>query len=141
MRDLFRRDTVTGDIVKIDVGNHPELGPIDNGATSDVDYYDVSADGRYVAFAAHATGGLGETGFCQYGDLVFLRDIDAGTTTLVSHDAAGHQRYGTFPLHISADGRFVNVLRRDDLGSPDRHERLVPAQRRTALRGGGSRNG
>jgi hypothetical protein len=107
IEDLFRRDTVTGDIVKIDVGNHPELGPAVNNSHSDVDtYYDVSADGRYVAFAAPATGGLAETGYCRYGDLVFLRDIDAGTTTLVSQDPTGAQRYGTVP-HISADGRYV----------------------------------
>jgi hypothetical protein len=104
--DLFRRDMVTGDIVKVDVGNHPELGALANGGGSNVLDYDVSADGNHVAFAAPATGGLAETGYCQYAALVFLRDINAGTTTLVSHDTAGRQRYGTLP-HISADGRFV----------------------------------
>jgi hypothetical protein len=104
--DLFRRDMTTGEIVKVDVGNHPELGALANGGTSDVHQYDVSADGRYVAFAVPATGGLADSGACPFGDLVFLRDIDAGTTTLVSHDDAGHQRYGTEP-HLSADGRYV----------------------------------
>ncbi len=48
-RDLFRRDTVTGEIVKIDVGNHPEIGPAENGGNRDVSFYDVSADGRDVS--------------------------------------------------------------------------------------------
>jgi hypothetical protein len=110
--DLFRRDTVTGQVVKIDVGNHPELGPVANGSNRDISNYSVSADGNLVAFAAPATGGLAEWGFCGssdvslLGDLVFLRDISAGTTTLVSHDPTGVQRYGTLP-HISADGRTV----------------------------------
>jgi hypothetical protein len=107
--DLFRRDTVTGEIVKIDVGNHPELGPIANGSNRDVSAYSVSRDGRYVAFATAATGGLAETGYCKNADLVFLRDIDAGTTTLVSRDPTGAQRYGTSPA-ISPDGRFVTYL-------------------------------
>jgi hypothetical protein len=107
VRDLFRRDLVTGDIVKIDVGNHPELGPVANAGGRDVSRnYSVSADGNEVAFAAPAAGGLAETGFCPDNELVFLRDIAAGTTTLVSHDITGVQRYGTVP-HISADGQTV----------------------------------
>jgi hypothetical protein len=115
-KDLFRRDTVTGDVVKIDVGNHPELGPSVNGGHGDVDNYTVSEDGRYVAFAAPAMGGLAETGFCPNGDLVFLRDIDAGTTTLVSQDPSGVQRYGTDP-HISADGQTVTYSPFEQLGN------------------------
>ena len=107
MKDLFRRDLQTGEIVKIDVGNHPELGPLENGGDSDVTgYYTFSDDGRFVAFAAPATGGLAETGYCPHADLVFLRDIDAGTTTLVSRDESGVQRYGYAP-RISSDGRYV----------------------------------
>jgi Tol biopolymer transport system component len=104
---LYRRDLTTGETVQVDVGNHPELGTDVNKSNSDVDQYQISADGRYVAFASYASGGLAEWGRCGGVDLIFLRDIDAGTTTLVSQDAAtGYVRGGLSP-HISADGRFV----------------------------------
>ena len=105
VEDLFRRDTVTGEVVKINVGNHPELGALANSGASHIIEYEVSADGNFVAFESPATGGLAEDGYCGW-PLIFLRDIAAGTTTLVSHDNHGNQRFG-HGVNISADGRYV----------------------------------
>ncbi|HKY16162.1 MAG TPA: hypothetical protein VJM33_14645 [Microthrixaceae bacterium] len=126
-KDLFRRDTVTGEIVQVNVGNYDEFGINANRARSGVEKYEVSADGQYVMFITHATGGLAETGHCGQAELVFLRDIDAETTALVSHDNLGKQRFtgpgyvpvtGSYPGTMSADGRYV-IWQTMDLGMPN----------------------
>ncbi len=66
----------------------------------------LSADGRYVLFQSGAnnlvagdTNGVGD---------VFLRDLQAGTTVLVSVSSAGVQgNNGSNSCGLSADGRFV----------------------------------
>jgi hypothetical protein len=63
----------------------------------------VSADGRYVVFGSSATN-LGSNSFPG----VFLRDVQAGTTTLISVSGAGapadnNSGYG----NISSSGRYV----------------------------------
>jgi Tol biopolymer transport system component len=105
--NLWRRDLVTGEIQMVNVGNHPELGINANESESEVEGWDISADGRYVVFGSRPWHGLSEWGTCGDGVVVFLRDLDAGTTTLVSRDAiTGKMRLGAGP-RISADGRFV----------------------------------
>ncbi|HKY16161.1 MAG TPA: hypothetical protein VJM33_14640 [Microthrixaceae bacterium] len=104
--DLFRRDTVTGEIVQVNVGNYDEYGINANRGRSNVERYDISDDGRYVTFSTLAVGSLAETGLCGQAELIFFRDIEAETTALVSHDNLGKQRFGQDSL-ISADGRYV----------------------------------
>jgi hypothetical protein len=66
----------------------------------------ISTDGRFVAFVSSATnlvpGGTSGTNH------VFLRDVQLGTTTLVSADSAGVEGDNqSFSPSISADGRLV----------------------------------
>jgi len=67
----------------------------------------VSADGRFVAFSSAASDLV--AGDANSGADVFVRDLQAGTTSLVHRDSAGVQGNGqTFSAPaISGDGRFV----------------------------------
>ena len=85
----------------------------------------ISADGRFVVFASSATDLV--PGFTDSngagGTDVYLRDRQAGTTTLVSHDSdvftAGGNGSSGNPA-ISADGRFVVFQSAaSDLGGAD----------------------
>ena len=67
----------------------------------------ISADGRFVAFASEADNLSTEDDEQQN---IFVRDLDTGTTTLVSRrsDARAPPGARRFPSpSISADGRFV----------------------------------
>ena len=68
----------------------------------------ISADGRRVAFVSNASLAFGGSG----GNNVYLRDLDAGTTTLVSRElpkpgSALNARVYADAVSISRDGRFV----------------------------------
>jgi Tol biopolymer transport system component len=68
----------------------------------------MSADGRYVAFGSYSSDLVaGDTN----GNLqdVFVRDLQTGTTTLVSQNAAGTAsgNGASYSNGISADGRYV----------------------------------
>jgi Tol biopolymer transport system component len=102
-RDVFVRDLATGTTMLVTTGL--------NGApaNNDSDDASISAGGRYVAFGSLASNLVaGDTnGFSD----VFVRDLDAGTTTRVSlppggGQANGHSALGS-PAMISANGRFV----------------------------------
>jgi hypothetical protein len=79
----------------------------------------ISADGRFIAFTSQATnlvsfptsgsGGLPGRGIIQN---VFIRDVQSGTTKLVSinRDGTGSGNGTSFSPSISADGRFVTFL-------------------------------
>jgi Tol biopolymer transport system component len=80
-------------------------GPAANGDSS---HARISADGRFVAFESNATNL--RTDDVDTRDDVFVRDLHAGTTTLVSRasGAAGAPSDGaSSEPSISADGRFV----------------------------------
>ncbi|HEX9992227.1 MAG TPA: hypothetical protein VGB14_04800 [Acidimicrobiales bacterium] len=65
----------------------------------------VSVDGRYVAFESYADDLAGNLGPLPD---VFVRDVVAGTTELVSVDAhGGGASGGSYSPSISADGRYV----------------------------------
>jgi hypothetical protein len=67
---------------------------------------EISSNGRYVAFDSEA-GNL-VTGDANGVADVFLRDLQLGTTVLVSTDASGAQgNQGSGEADVSADGRFV----------------------------------
>lgn len=80
----------------------------------------VSDDGRFVAFASGATN-LGSGGVSQ----IFVRDRQAGTTTLVSRRAGQFGAQGdqsSFDPTISADGRlvaFVSQASLDPVADPE----------------------
>ena len=99
-RDLFVRDLRTGTTELVSVAR--DGGPADGYSTLAT----ISDDGRYVAFQSLATNLVpGDTN--NSGD-IFLRDRQAGTTTLVSVNRFGGPAYGqsTRPT-ISGDGRLV----------------------------------
>jgi len=101
--DLFRRDLLTGTTTLVSVnatGTAPAGGFSVKGS--------ISADGRYVAFqstAADLVANIDTNGRVD----AFLRDMQTGTTTLVSRDPFGTQSdpQGAYSPQISADGRFV----------------------------------
>ncbi len=90
------RDLQTGTTTLVSTGS--------NGEGNDNTYYPpaVSADGRYVAFTSSATNLApgGTNGQSQ----IFLRDLQAGTTRLVSTGVAGPANQGCYDVSISADG-------------------------------------
>jgi Tol biopolymer transport system component len=102
--DVFVRDMQTGTttlvtanaggtITKFNVSAHPSMTP----------------DGRYVAFFGSPP---------DLGDNVFVRDMQTGTTTLVSVNTSGGAAGGSEPV-ISANGRVVVFsARRDNLDQP-----------------------
>lgn len=84
----------------------------------------ISADGRWVAFASSARDLVPEP---TSGFDVYLRDRQAGTTTLVSHGPPGTAPNGASSSpSISGDGRFVafaslasNLVPQDTNGAAD----------------------
>ncbi len=107
-RDIFVRDLQTGTTTLVSVnaagtgsGNHSSTFPR------------ISTDGRYVAFVSLATNLVvtNDTNEPFGGFDIFVRDLQTGTTTLVSVNAAGTgsgnrgsaEQYWT----ISPDGRYV----------------------------------
>ena len=100
MIDVFHRDRVSGATVLVSVGPG---GLASDGASR---WPIVSADGRFVAFESDATT-------LVPGDLngqrdAFVRDLEAGWTSLVSRTAAGALGDGDSGApHLSSDGRQV----------------------------------
>jgi Calx-beta domain/WD40-like Beta Propeller Repeat len=91
-----------------------QAGNASGNGTSDLTELSLSADGRYLAFASQAPDLVTGDGNGTFD--VFLRDLRAGTTTLVSVNAAGTGSgngasgvfgAGTKTLAISADGSLV----------------------------------
>ena len=101
---------------------------------------DISADGRYVAFASTATN-LDPADSDANGD-VFVRDLQTGTTTLVSR-ATGSARRATaasWAPSISDDGRHVafesEATNLDPLGDAESSNRTSSCATRSATRRG-----
>ena len=97
---IFMHDRQTGQpsVVSID-----SLGNAGNGASSQPT---ISADGRFIAFTSVAPNLAPIPG--ASGAQIFLRDTQAGTTTLVSQDATNNAGNGASSQPtISADGRFI----------------------------------
>ena len=100
--DVFVRDLHTGTSVLVSV-NRAGTGPGNGASQTPV----ISADGRFVAFASLAsdlvdgdTNGLSD---------VFVRDLVAGTTRLVSRAFGGTGSAGgaSYRPAMSADGRWI----------------------------------
>jgi pseudomonalisin len=104
--DLVVLSAVTPQLVSIGADGMPA-----NNATFDIA---TSADGRYVAFVSLASNTL--AGDANANGDVFLRDLQTGTTSLVS--LANDGTRGTEPSRwpaISADGRYVAFSSGSDL--------------------------
>jgi Calx-beta domain/WD40-like Beta Propeller Repeat len=101
--DVFLRDlqTSTTSLVSVAAGGGPT-------ANSDAIGSVMSADGRYVAFIGYGMEYVSTPDTNARND-VYVRDVLAGTTTLLSLNNAGTAAANTggdYPV-ISADGRFV----------------------------------
>jgi Tol biopolymer transport system component len=97
---VYVRDTELGTTTRVSTG--PGLTPLD-GASYDAA---ISRDGRYVAFVSQATN-LARGDRNRSAD-VFLRDLHARTTTVVSRRAEGGTANGpSGSPAISAEGRFI----------------------------------
>ena len=99
-RDIFLHDRQTAMTMRV------SLGP--NGVQANSESVDVSisADGRYVAFNSDATN-LVQGG--SSGIHLFIRDVWAGTTTMVDVTPSGTQgNSASYNASISADGRAVS---------------------------------
>jgi Tol biopolymer transport system component len=105
--DCFVTDRQTHETIRVDVG------PDDVQANGECARPVISGDGKRVAFESAASnlekpGLLGKPTDTNKVRDVFVRDLDAGTTTRVSVASDGKQGVGeSVRPSISADGRFV----------------------------------
>ncbi len=97
---VFVRDTQAGTTALACVNASGVQGNDDSFNAS------LSADGRYIAFQSPATNLVSPA---SSGNQIFVRDRQAGTTTLVSVNASGDQcdGYSSNPS-ISPDGRYIS---------------------------------
>ena len=97
--DVFRHDRDTGETILISVNSAGQQGDSSSHAPA------ISADGRFVVF--HANSSLAPEDTNQQTD-VYVRDVQAGITTLVSIGFDGSAGNNTsFIQDINGDGRFV----------------------------------
>ena len=116
--DVFLRDTKTGTTTLVSVGT---TGPADQGASG----ASISSDGRHVAFNSSSTNLVG--GDTNGQSDIFVRDMQTGTTTMISVSTAGGLgNAASGDPSISEDGRFVafrsdasNLVAGDSNGTSD----------------------
>jgi hypothetical protein len=101
-QDVFVADLQTGSNILVSVGldgNSAQGGDSGNPV--------ISTNGRYVLFASLATNLT--TGITNVAVNLFLRDLQAGTTTAVNLDTNGNLLGSPYftPAAMSADGRYV----------------------------------
>lgn len=110
-QDVFVRDLQTGTTTLVSV-NQFGTGSGNGGSW----YSAISADGRFVAFVSHASDLVGtdtnDGAVTAYEKIdVFVRDVQTGTTTLMSVNEfgtdSGNAGYSFGGLALSADGRVV----------------------------------
>jgi Tol biopolymer transport system component len=100
---VFRKDLQTGAVALASVNSAGQQANTAVGGDPDVSY-----DGGRVAFTSGAATNLVEPDVNGVSSDVVVRDLAAGTTTLVAVNAAGAQANGiTERPAISADGRVV----------------------------------
>lgn len=99
--DVFLRESQAGTTALVSVnGAGTGAGNGESGIA------DISADGRYVALYSAASELVANDNNSSYDG--FVRDMQTGTTTLVSMNSAGSgSGSNTFPTGITPDGRFV----------------------------------
>jgi Tol biopolymer transport system component len=104
-RAVFVHDLLGGTnlLVSVDINGLANA----NGMSSDPS---ISGDGHYVVFTSSATNlaAVVNSQKVQYGAQdVFVRDLQAGTTTLVSVNASPNSYINSYSPVISANGRYV----------------------------------
>jgi Tol biopolymer transport system component len=109
-QDVFVRDRAAAITVLVSRASGPAGKPSNVESSSPA----ISADGTHVAFASDAK----LTGQRGYDRNVFVRDLAAGTTRLVSVGDEGKAGDAKRLPSISADGRYVAFQTRSDNLSP-----------------------
>jgi hypothetical protein len=113
--DVFVRDLKTGTTTRVSVdsggnqaGSSTPLVPLASNAASVIP--EISKTGRYVAFLSFASNLVPSD--TNNRDDVFIRDLTAKTTSLVSVATDGTQTDGNSGgrLGVSADGRYVSFV-------------------------------
>jgi Tol biopolymer transport system component len=138
--DVFVRDRQSGATAMVSLSSSGAQG-------AQVSYApDISADGRYVAFASRAANLV--PGDTNKADDVFVRDRQTGRTERMSISTAGVQGNGpSFAPAISPDGRYVafasnatNLATGDTNAVADIfvHDRQTGATARVSLAAGGA---
>jgi Tol biopolymer transport system component len=96
---LFARNLQTNTTTLVSVD--PQGKPLEGSQAIADFYFDVTPDGRYIAFTNAQSGNPS----------LYVRDVQAGTTVLASVNAVGaangNQGVEEVRPHLSADGRFV----------------------------------
>ncbi|RDI62290.1 PD40 domain-containing protein [Microvirga subterranea] len=103
--DIFRKDLVTGEVVRVSTGSRTAQGQEAeaNGPSREAS---ISADGRYVVFQSSA-GNLVAGDTNGHTD-IFRKDLVTGETIRVSTGSGGVQANGEcLYADISPDGRYV----------------------------------
>lgn len=105
--DVFVRDRLTGQTILVSV-NAAGTGTADQFSRAPT----ITPDGRFVVFISAASNLVTDDAAALIHEDVFIRDLQLGTTKLVSRNFAGTGRgngaSGWFdPLGISDDGRYV----------------------------------
>ncbi|HEX6666266.1 MAG TPA: hypothetical protein VF081_06695 [Solirubrobacterales bacterium] len=123
--DVFVRDLATGSTTFVSRATGP------TGAAADSESYapSISADGRHVAFESGAANLSAEDLDTGASRDVFVRDLDAGVTELISRASgtagAGGDNSSGQPS-ISANGNVVAFTSRATLGTDDVDESSFP---------------
>lgn len=127
--DGFVHDTVTGETVRVSVST---AGVQSNGRTT---ITKISHSGRQVVFMSRASNFVPNDTNPEYD--IFVHDLDAGTTELVSKSTSGEQaNYDCYDGSISGDGNVVsfssladNLVPGDSNGTWDAfvHDRITGA--------------
>jgi hypothetical protein len=107
--DIYRYDLQTGALTLVTVN------PDGNAANGNTLYFNITPDGRYVVFCTDATDLRSTTSPDPVGREMFVRDMQSGTTTMVSvapNGTIGRQSDGgdggsVSQPYISDDGRYI----------------------------------
>jgi Tol biopolymer transport system component len=113
-RDVYLHDVTSGTTTLVSVnqagtasGNDQSFAPA------------LSQDGTKVAFGSAASD-LTSTPTAPYSTNIFVRDLTAGTTSLVTANAAGTEGIGGFAAGVSPDGtKVLFESYRSEFGPPD----------------------
>lgn len=108
VRDVFRRDTQTGETLLVSRADGSDGAPGTSASGDGGDRLAISADGRFVAFGSEADNLI--AGDDDSVANVYVRDVSEGRTYLASRNDADVAATGGdsgWDVDISRDGRYV----------------------------------
>lgn len=100
-QQVFVRDMSTGIALMVSVNSSGAAGGHGNSHNPS-----ISSDGRFVAFASEATDLDGSLPLTDDHTQIYIRDLSAGTTRLVTRNVAGTAggKYNSYSPSLSGDG-------------------------------------